>query len=1029
MLKSRRRQIILGLFICALIVGAFFIGLHRIRIDSNILHALPQQDKVTREATEILRVHPALDRVAIDLSLENGESDKDLLVRAAGIVTQRLHESGLFSRIGFGGMVEAMPQVAETVTETLPAQFSKDELEGLQQSRFSSEGVRTLVAGALSQLAGLEGIGQADMLVKDPLGLRYVVLERLRQTAVGQGAQVYRNHLLSRDGKHLLILADPSRAALDTDFSREVTSVLEALRATLDTELGRSVSLRVAGSFRSALDNELIIRRDATLAGVLTSIGIALLLLVGFRRPWVGLLAFVPAAAGGMLALFTYSLLEPEISSLALGFGGLLLAISVDHSIAYLLCLDRPHATRAREASRDVWSVGLFAVLTTVGAFSILWLIGFPLLKQIGLFAALGIGFSFLFVHTVLPLLVPGLKGAERPPLLDLQSLLRKITENRSWVVAGVAVSLCLIAVPLAKPRFTADLQSMNAVSPETLEAEEVIRDVWGDVTKFIYILLQTESLETLQAKSDALASLVEDELRSGRLRSGFVPSMVFPGSKRAGENMEAWREFWTPERRAGIVKALRQEGVQQGFVQEAFDPFLGQLQNPEVGAAGIPEVLFGFLGISKRRGGDGYVLLVTAVPGSTYDAELFREKVHRIGATSFDPVHFADHLSDVLGKAFLRMLLIVAFGVTVVLVFLFFEWRLVFLTLSPLLFSFVCTIATLNLMGRPLDISCLMLSIVVFGLGVDYGIFFVRSQQRFVHEDPSAMAPFRTAVVLAAGSTMVGMLVLAFSRHPVLSSAGTISFLGIGYCLIGAFCVLPPALSRLFRARTVLSEDVAPGSPEHRRLARKHYTLLEPHPRLFARFKMKLDPMFPRLAELVPSQGTVLDVGCGYAVPAVWLLVIHPGLRIVGIDPDPERVRVARRVVGNRGQVHVGRAEDLSPETGPVDSALFLDVAHHLEDGELEGVLQTVRDMLPEHGRLTARATVVTSGGNPWGRRLERLRLWFSGKTPVFRTVEEMASIVSAAGFKMEVIEPTAPGREETWFIGVRECAEGQEQ
>jgi len=1021
-LESRRRQILLGLAICALIVGAFLIGLHRLRIDSNILHALPQKDEVTREATGILQVHPALDRVVIDLSLEDGGSDKDVLVRAAGIVTKGLDESGLFSRIGFGRMVEAMPQVVGNVTETLPAQFSKHELESMQQTRFSSEGVHALIADASSQLAGLEGIGQADMLVKDPLGLRYAVLERFGQAALGQGAQVYRNHLFSRDGKHLLILAEPAHAALDTAFSREVTAVLEGVTATLETEFGGSVSLRVAGSFRSALDNELTVRRDATLAAVLTSIGIALLLLVGFRRPWVGLLAFVPAAAGGMLAVFTYSLLEREISSLALGFGGLLLAISVDHSIAYLLCLDRSHTTRAREASRDVWSVGLFAVLTTVGAFSLLWLVGFPLLKQVGLFAALGIGFSFLFVHTVLPLLVPGLKGADRHPLLDVQGLLRKITENRGWAVAGVAVSLCLIAVPLARPRFAVDLQSMNAVSSETLEAEKVIGDVWGDVTKYIYVLLQAESIEALQAKSDGLAALVEDDLRSGRLRSGFVPSMVFPGPKRAGENLEAWREFWTPQRRARIVQALRQHGVEQGFVRDAFDPFLRQLEDPQVGAPGIPEELFGFLGISKRRGGDGYVLLVTAVPGSTYDAELFRERIHRIGATFFDPLYFADHLSDVLGKAFLRMLLIVVVGVTVVLVFLFLEWRLVFLTLTPLLFSLVCTLATLNLMGRPLDISCLMLSIVVFGLGVDYGIFFVRSQQRFIQEDPLAMAPFRTAVVLAAGSTMVGMLVLAFSRHPVLSSAGTISFLGIGYCLIGAFCVLPPALSRLFRARPVPSKNVAPGSTEHRRRVRKHYALLEPHPRLFARFKMKLDPMFPRLAEFVPSQGTLLDVGCGYAVPAVWLLVLHPGLRIVGMEPDPERVRVARRVLGNRGQVLAGRAEELSPETGPVEGALFLDVAHHLGDEELKRVLQTVRDMLPEHGRLTTRATVVTSGGDPWGRRLERLRLWFSGKTPVFRTVEQMASIVSAAGFKIEVIEPTAPGREETWFIGLRE-------
>ena len=45
--------------------------------------------------------------------------------------------------------------------------------------------------------------------------------------------------------------------------------------------------------------------------------------------------------------------------------------------------------SQRRGAAREVWAVGLFAALTTVGAFMTLYLSGFDMLGQVGLFAAL----------------------------------------------------------------------------------------------------------------------------------------------------------------------------------------------------------------------------------------------------------------------------------------------------------------------------------------------------------------------------------------------------------------------------------------------------------------------------------------------------------------------------------------------------------------------------------------------------------------------------------------------------------------
>jgi hypothetical protein len=41
-----------------------------------------------------------------------------------------------------------------------------------------------------------------------------------------------------------------------------------------------------------------------------------------------------------------------------------------------------------------------------------------------------------------------------------------------------------------------------------------------------------------------------------------------------------------------------------------------------------------------------------------------------------------------------------------------------------------------------------------------------------------------------------------------------------------------------------------------------------------------------------------------------------------------------------------------------------------------------------------------------------------FKNLRPYFRTEEEITEALNWAGFKVELVEPTAPGREETWFI-----------
>jgi len=197
----------------------------------------------------------------------------------------------------------------------------------------------------------------------------------------------------------------------------------------------------------------------------------------------------------------------------------------------------------------------------------------------------------------------------------------------------------------------------------------------------------------------------------------------------------------------------------------------------------------------------------------------------------------------------------------------------------------------------------------------------------------------------------------------------------------------------------------------------------METYARMFARFKILCDPMFPRLADLVSSPRRILDIGTGYGVPATWLLELYPEAGVYGLDPDEERVRVASWAIGDRGAVETGRAPDLPHLPDEPDTALMLDMIHLLSDQDLQLTLQRLHAVLKPGGRLIIRVTVPADKASAWERWIEdRIRLRVMGLKPWYRSSERMRRLLVEAGFAVILQEPTAPGREGVWFVAVKE-------
>jgi len=158
----------------------------------------------------------------------------------------------------------------------------------------------------------------------------------------------------------------------------------------------------------------------------------------------------------------------------------------------------------------------------------------------------------------------------------------------------------------------------------------------------------------------------------------------------------------------------------------------------------------------------------------------------------------------------------------------------------------------------------------------------------------------------------------------------------------------------------------------------------------------------------LEPGQ-RVLDVGCGTGSLAVRIRREHPAVEVVGLDPDPKALAIARRKAERAG-VAV-RFEEGFGDALPFDDAAFDRVTsslmfHHLELATRRGMLREVLRVLRPGGSLH-----LVDFGSVGDRRDGLLaRLLHSAEHLRENTDARIAAMIAEAGF--EGVEPVSASR-----------------
>ncbi|MCA9697795.1 MAG: hypothetical protein KC431_09750, partial [Myxococcales bacterium] len=562
---------------------------------------------------------------------------------------------------------------------------------------------------------------------------------------------------------------------------------------------GVTLQLRQSGVGRFALRAESRIRGDITRISTLSTIGVIVLFLLLFRGPRLVLLSMLPLAAGVLTATTVCLLAFGRIHGLTLAFGASLIGICIDYPVhLFNHHVLEPDPQGAAGTARRIRPGLLLGAATTVAGFVGLGWTSFPGVREIAVFAAVGIVAALVATLWLLPPLM-----ADKPKPVALQqrlarragALVEAMQRRRGALLVLPGVALILIALAVPRISFVDDVSALTETDPELLAEDEAVRELVSRMDAGRMVVAIGADDEAALAKNDRVHEALVAAREAGEVADFQSLHELLWSQQLQRENLAAYGEA------DAFVARLETAFVAKGFRAGVFTPLAEDLKALQAGQ-GTPPLDYPTLAASplgEAAGAmhvelEGQVGVLSLLRG-VEDVEALRARIDALG---LEDVHLFDQkalMAELYGRHRRQTLQLVALGLLVVLAMIGARYRRIGPTLAaflPALLAAGAGLAVLVLAGFALNLLHVVSLLLVLSMGVDYGVFLVESR-----EHPGEVAATVLSLLACCSSTVLAFGLLAMSSNPALRAIGLTTGLGV----LASLLLAPTALILLVGA------------------------------------------------------------------------------------------------------------------------------------------------------------------------------------------------------------------------------------
>lgn len=781
---SRRRFLLAALLLLTL--GLIVWLALQLKLSEDISRVLPHDDKVD-QYLKVINHNAFADELVIFAGPAESSSPvpPERLIAFADMVGDSIRKQLVpeyVSKLRIRSDDEGLMGLYDDFTEHLPLFLSDKDYARLDSMTTPGQ-ISSSVGTAYRNLVSPMGLATREWLLRDPLGLTMLGLEKTEPLRVDESYRMINGYVFSADSAYLLFFITPARKSTETALNGVMMEHLEEVLRTAESRFEGRIKTGHFGAVAVSVANARQLKRDIWL-----TMSLAVLMLILFIGFYFGNFRVIPAivlttlmSAGASVAIL--SLMGRTISAVSLGFGAVLLGIAIAYTIHYL-----NHLKELGNPSRVLRDISLPILMSAVissGDFFTLMLVRSETAQDLGLFAGFSILAAGLMTLVFLPHLTGNLSWKRSPDNLVTRTVHRVASYppgRLKWLPVLIIAGTVVFYFTSRRVTFESDLTGMSHVTPGLKQAESTLDRISQYSLRSVFVITRGENLDQALEATETFTGKAELLKEKGLVKKYTTVSGLANTREEQGRRIQRWEDYWTTEKKEEVRKAVRASEAVYGFKAGTFDGFLARLDKKytPAGPEAMPHV--SELLLSPYISADSSMVTVATVlkvrqEDKTAVYEALKDEKE---AFVFDKQFLTSSFMDILNEDFSRLVLVSMLIVLAVLLVSYGRIELALISFIPMLISWIWTLGIMGILGIKLNIFNIVITSFVFGLGIDYALFSMQGMLELYKTGRDETAAYRSSVLMDATTTLIGLGVLIFAVHPALRSMAVSAIIGI---------------------------------------------------------------------------------------------------------------------------------------------------------------------------------------------------------------------------------------------------------
>lgn len=801
----RKQRIAFYLLVVSLFAVAGYFS-SRVNFEEDISRVLPKDKKIDK-LNEVFQNSKFLDKLVLMVSLKDTTAEQpDSLVAYADSIVETVQQklSPYINKINARVDDAMVMNLFNTITDRLPIYLNENDYRSID-TLIQEEKVKETLAQDLRTLTSPAGVALKNIISTDPVGISFIGLKKLQQLQYDENFELYDSYVMTKDHKNLLLFITPKYAPNNTGRNAQFLKGLDEVIADKG-KLFSTIQAEYFGATAVSVGNAVQLRHDTWMTQGCIVVFLIVFLGLYFRRKRAPVVILIPVVFGALFSLACIYFIKGSISVIALGTGAVILGIAVNYSLH--VYNHYRHTGSIEDVIKDLTLPLTIGSFTTIGGFFCLQFVKSEMLKDLGLFAGFSLIGASLASLIILPhLIVLGKKESQQAEkkLSWLDKIAAYRPDYNKYIILGIFILTIFFAYRAGDVSFETDMLNMNFMTPALKQSEKKLNKINEYALKSVYLVAEGKTLNEALENNEKLVTEVEKLKQQNVIRkySGVSSLIISDSLQKARINY--WNQYWTIEKKQQLLSTLQKQGTAIGFKITAFEKFAALLNKNYQPAdqAAMAEIRKSFLDdfITEKP---GKATVVTMVKIASNDASaVYKTFENNESVTVVDKQYLTNRFVEIINDDFTSIALMTSLLVFTVLLLMYGRIELTLVSFIPMAISWVWILGLMSIFGIQFNIVNIIISALIFGLGDDYSLFIMDGLLQEYKTGKKNLSSFKSSIFLSAITTVAGLGVLIFAKHPALKSIAGISIIGILCVVLMSQILIPFFFALLIKSRT----------------------------------------------------------------------------------------------------------------------------------------------------------------------------------------------------------------------------------